>query len=147
MLMHVPQLAESVAQLGQYLRFRGLLPGAVREFAILCTSRLLGVPFEWIMHEPVARKEGVSAEILEVVQNDKFEQLTGRETLIESIAAEICKNRKLSDNLFADGLKEFGEQQLVELITLVAFYKMIADVINCFEVSLPDGATNPFDKD
>jgi 4-carboxymuconolactone decarboxylase len=145
MLMHVPQLAGAVAQLGEYLRFHGRLPGMMRECAILCTSRFLDVPFEWVMHEPVALKEGVLKETIEIIRTRKFEQLTGSESSIATIAAEICRSRKLSDDVFAAGLKEFGEETLVELITLVSFYCMIGGIINCFQVSLPDGTPNPFD--
>lgn len=144
MLMHVPQLASLIAQLGGHLRFHGLLPGAVRELAILATARTLNVPFEWVMHEPVARQEGIRSDTIETVRAGKFDLLSGRDKLVAAVASAICRDRRLSDSLFAGSIEEFGEKQTTELITLISFYTMIADIITCFEVELPAGAATPF---
>ena len=144
MLMHVPPLAESVAQLGAYLRFHGLLPGHVRELAVLAAARTMNVPFEFLMHRPVAEKEGLSKETIENVRLNRFDLLSGTEKLIADIATSICRDRRLSEDLFHAGVAEFGDKQMVELLTLISFYTTIAAIINCFEVDLPEGALNPF---
>lgn len=144
MLMHVPQLAALIGQLGEHLRFHGLLPGVIREFAVLCTARALNVSFEWVMHFPIALKEGVSAENIELVRTNQFDELTGVERTVAAIARSVVDSREISDELFAQGLGAFGQEQFVELITLINFYVMIGGVINCFQVSLPDGVSDPF---
>src|SRR6202795_509796 len=67
-LMHHPVLAERVADLGEYLRFGATLPGDLRELAILITARHVAQPFEWIMHAPVARKEGLPDDVIERIR-------------------------------------------------------------------------------
>src|SRR6266496_2983250 len=64
-LMHHPALAERVSNVGEYLRFGSTLPGDMRELAILITARHVAQPYEWVMHAPVALKEGLPADITE----------------------------------------------------------------------------------
>ena len=145
MLMHVPALADQVAQLGGFLRFYGSLPGTVRELAVLCTARTLNVPFEFYMHRPVAEREGIPADTIEAVRANHFELLKGRDRLVANAAVAICRDRQLSDELFQQAVGDLGAKLVVELVTLIAFYNTIADIINCFKVDLPEGAANPFD--
>lgn len=69
-LMQIPDLANRVASVGEYLRFHGELPGAEREFAILCSAKENQSKFEWIVHEPVAIKEGTKKEAIEYLRTD-----------------------------------------------------------------------------
>src|SRR5262245_66225827 len=66
--MHHPDLAEQLGSLGEYLRFGGTLPGDLRELAILITARHVSQPFEWAVHAPVALKEGLPADIIELIR-------------------------------------------------------------------------------
>src|SRR2546428_10923746 len=67
-LMHHPALTERVADLGEYLRFDATLPGDMRELAILITARHVAQPFEWVMHAPVATKEGLPDDVIERIR-------------------------------------------------------------------------------
>jgi 4-carboxymuconolactone decarboxylase len=144
-LIHTPDLAEKVANLGALLRFEGNLPGKERELAILATARSLGASFEWVMHEPIARKEGLSHETIELVRSlGSIDLVNARERLIVEVAQSLCASRGLSEEMYQRATKEFGTPYLVELITLVGFYMMIAVILTGFDVDLPEGATKPF---
>ena len=67
-LLHHPLLGERVADVGEQVRYHGVLPGSVRELAICTTAREYNAAVEWAAHAPLARKEGASAEALEVVR-------------------------------------------------------------------------------
>lgn len=144
MLMHVPPLAQLVAQLGEHLRFQGTLPGHVRELAIITTGRSLNAKFEWFKHAPLAVKEGVPMATIEAVRSERYDSIDGHDGLVVSIARSICTKQSLTDDLFSLGKTELGEALLVELITLVSFYTMIADVIRCFDIQLPAGEPAPW---
>ena len=45
-LLHVPELAGRVGMVGQYIRFEGALPAAVRETAILAAARETNCVYE-----------------------------------------------------------------------------------------------------
>src|SRR5215210_6828745 len=59
-------------------------------------------------------------------------------TVREPGARYAWNRRALPADLFARGLAELGEQQLVELVTLVGYYNLIGGFLNCFEVPPPD---------
>ncbi len=144
-LMHTPDLAEKVADLGERLRFSGNLPGKDRELAILAVARRLDAPFEWIMHEPFARKEGVPSNTIEVIRSlGPLDLLTPRERLIVEVARSLCESYSVPDDLYERAKSELGTAYLVELVTLVGFYMMIAVLLLGFKVDLPEGATQPF---
>lgn len=144
-LMHSPELAEKVADLGERLRFRSSLPGKERELAILATGRFLGAAFEWVMHEPFARREGLSSETIERIRSlDSLDLLDPRERLIVDVAKSLCNSRSIPDDLYEQAKDRLGATYLVELVTLVSFYTMIALLLLGFTVDLPEGASQPF---
>lgn len=145
MLIHHPALAQGVAALGEYLRFNGTLSGAERELAILAAGREVEAPYEWVAHEPIARREGTRPEAIEVVRAaTATDDLAPRERLIIECVRSLYRSHTLSDDLYAAAEAEFGRQPLIELVTLAGYYGMIAFVLNAFAVDLPTGAVPPF---
>src|SRR5438067_952485 len=71
-LMYVPELAQQVAQLGDYFKHDGKLSLADRELAILVAAREMSSPYEWARHEPMARAAGLRAQAIEAVRNMTF---------------------------------------------------------------------------
>jgi 4-carboxymuconolactone decarboxylase len=144
-LISVPPLAEGVARLGTYLRFEGLLTGADRELAILAVARELGSHYEWVAHEPIARREGARPEAIDVVRTaSALEGLLPRERTIVEVAQALYRQRALSDDLFARARATLGQERLTELVALVGYYGMIAFTLLAFEVARPDGTPAPF---
>ena len=144
-LMHDPALAERVQALGGYLRFHGVLPGAVRELAILTAARELDAAFEWVMHEPFAHEAGTSPAAIEAVRTGgPLDGLSEREQIVIETVRSLYRTRAIPDPLYQRALAELELPHLVELVTLAGFYGMIAFTLFAFEVPLPAGATPPF---
>src|SRR5437868_1122231 len=70
-LLHSPELSRHARPLNGYLRHEAGLGGRVRELAILTTAREIVSQFEWTAHYQEALTEGISAEIIEVIQHRK----------------------------------------------------------------------------
>jgi 4-carboxymuconolactone decarboxylase len=49
-LLHNPELAGHVQQLGEHLRWKGKLPARLKEMAVLITARRWTCQHEWVMH-------------------------------------------------------------------------------------------------
>jgi len=106
---------------------------------VLFRSREAGARYACARHEVRARAEGARPEAIEVLRaNGSFDGLTARERLLAEIARSLLRTRGLPDELFARGLAELGEQQLVELVTLVGHYTLVGLVLNGFAVPPPD---------
>ncbi len=138
-LIHVPGLAERVANLEDYFRFNAALPAADRELVILTTARDSDAHFAWARHEPRGLEVGTRKEAIEAVRSKgDLEGLMPRERLLVEIVQSLLRTRSLSDELYSRGMAELGRQQLLETITLTGHYSLIGLVINGFDVRLPD---------
>ncbi len=143
-LMHVPSLAERVANLEDYFRFNAALPAADRELVILATAREMEAHFAWARHEARGLQVGTRKEAIEVVRTkSELAPLMPRERLFVEIVRSLLRARSLSDELYNQGMTELGRQQFLETITLTGHYSLIGLVINGFDVRLPD-ATQTF---
>lgn len=144
-LMHHPALAEHVSALGEYLRFGSTLPGDLRELAILITARHVAQPFEWIMHAPVALKEGLPAEIIEHIRSrGDLSTLPARYVRAARVVRHVLARESLPQALQDETEKEVGVTGVVELVVLAGYYQTIAAVLFAFDVPLPEGTPAPF---
>src|SRR5262245_16000369 len=66
--IHSPKAGEHLSALNRYLRFEAGFSPAVREIAILTVAREMDSQFEWVAHEPEALKEGVAANVIDVIK-------------------------------------------------------------------------------
>lgn len=140
-LMHVPSLAERVAGVGEYLRFQGKLLPAEREIAILTAAQMSRSDFEWSKHEPIARAAGVSDLALNSLRaGAEPAELSLRQRLIVQIVRELFETNHLSDTSFQIGHDNFGTEELIEIVTIAGFYRMLAFVMQAFDVRLDDQA-------
>jgi len=138
--LHSPRLAEYVYTLNQYLRFESGFSGQIRELAILVTAREMDSQFEWAAHEPVAVKEGLAQEIIDVVKYRKgVEELPETEAVVIQFGREMFRQKKVTSETFARALKIFGPKQLVELVALIALYSATAVELNAFDMQLHPG--------
>lgn len=144
-MLNNPKLTKKVSDLGGYLRFAGELPDDARELAILYAARKMGSAYEWIQHEPVARKAGVPAPIIEKV-------LLGAEISADNPyygdvlrAVQYTLDRTSIPQELHDRLAEkLGLPAVIELVVLTGFYEMIASFIFAFDIPLPENKKAPF---
>ncbi len=135
-LLNSPEVAERTAHLGTYLRFESELPGAVRELAILTTARECDCPFEWAVHEPLAREAGVSETAIEAVKRRvDLEKVDGSEQLVVAFGREVFRENGVSEATFDDASARFGDAGVTELAATFGYYSMLAVVLNALEVA------------
>lgn len=138
--LHNPKLAENAYALNQYLRSESGFSGQIRELAILVTAREMDCQFEWTAHQPAAIKEGLTQEIIDVVKHRKsVEELPETEAVIIQFGREMFRKKKVTSETFVRALKIFGPKQLVELVTLMAYYSATAAELGAFDMQLSPG--------
>ncbi len=138
--LHSPELGERERAVNQYLRYETALERRLTELAILVTARELDNQFEWTAHEPVALKEGLDPEIIEVVKHRKPTSGLGtKEALIISLGRKLFRERKVDPETFAHALEVFGSRGLVNLAALMGNYAGTALMLNMVDQHLrPD---------
>jgi len=139
-LMAHPGLFERVQALGTFLRFHGVLPGRVREACILMAAVEQRSPFEWQTHQQTARAAGLTeAEIAAIAAGSSLDPTL--ETARLAVRATIA-SQPVAQPVFDSLAAALTLQGAVELVTLAAFYRMMAGLAGAFESVLP-GATPP----
>ena len=129
-----------MAHLGTYLRFDSILPGDVKELAILTVAREMDCLFEWAAHVPLARKAGVREEAIAAVRDRKApEGLTEIERLVVGYVSQLLGTRRVDEPTFHAAEARFGIQGTVDLTTLAGYYAMIACNLNAFGIT-PEAA-------
>ena len=140
-LLRSPELMKRTRGLSDYLRFESVLPGYLREFVILMAARQWGQGYEWNAHYPLALDEGFSAEMAQAIaEGRRPEGMVEEEEILYDFCMELQRNHGVSDATYARAVERFGEQGVVETVSLVGYYTMISMILNTARTPLPPGA-------
>ena len=144
-MLHYPALGHRLQELGGFLRFRGLLPDRARELVILTAAAAQQSEFEWWAHERIGRQVGLTDDEIAAVRTAAPLTL---DDPIEQAAVDVARatttSNDLDDDQYARARAVLGEQPLIEVLTLVGFYTMLALQMRVHRVPLPPGATPAF---
>ena len=134
-LLNSPEVASRATHLGTYLRYEGVLDGAIRELAIVSTAREFDAQVEWAAHTPLALKEGATQAAIDAVRDRKsLEGLSDQEATVIQYCRELFGKKRVAQATFDKALELFGVQGLTELTVTMGYYSMIACCLNAFEV-------------
>lgn len=134
-LLHVPELADRIQHLGEYLRYGTSFPPRLSEFAVLIAARHYTCQYEWFMHVPHALKGGLAQSIIDAVRERRRpEGMQPDETAVFEFTTELLRNGKVSDAVYERTVKAFGTKGVIELPALIGYYIMIAMTLLSHEV-------------
>jgi 4-carboxymuconolactone decarboxylase len=139
--LYNPTVANYAADVNDYLRHKAGLDPRYVELTILVTSREFDSEYVWTAHEPRAQKAGVEQEIIDTVKYRK--PLTGigeKEAAIIQLGRESLGKHKVSSDTFARALKAFGNQGLVNIVSLMSDYAGHAIITTAFDQQVRPGA-------
>ena len=133
------ELCENTLKLQEMFASRVKLERRLLELMILIAARLASAQYAWFIHESHALKFGISPEVIQAIRERRTPEFTrDDELLVYDITTELNTTRALSEATYNRGLAMFGEQVLVELVSAVGFYSMVAMTLNAFAVAVPD---------
>jgi 4-carboxymuconolactone decarboxylase len=144
-LLHSPDLARRVEQLGVYVRFQCRVPERLREFAIVIVAAHWRAGYEWYAHARLAAKQGISEEVLEAIgagRRPKFAQED--EEVVYDYVIGLLKGGRVSDQVFARAKAVFDDEAIVDLTGLIGYYTLLAMQLNAFEVPVPEDGVIPW---
>ena len=140
-----PELAEKAQALGAFCRYGTRLPAKLSELAILVTGAFWRSGFEWAVHAPIARREGLSEALVEAIRLGKRPNFSdAAEEAVYDFASGLHRDHRVSDETYGKITELFGQEGAVELTGILGYYTLISMTINAFAVPLPEGAEEPF---
>jgi 4-carboxymuconolactone decarboxylase len=141
-LMRSPELMNRLQKVGEYLRFQNTVGLRNSEFAVLIVARHWSQPIEWAIHRPIAEKEGVLPATCDAIaEGRRPDTMTEDETLIYNVLEELRNNRSMSDPTYAQLLKRFGEQGVIDLVAHYGYYSLLAMTMNVARTAVPENGT------
>lgn len=137
-MLHAPGVGGALQELGAAIRYRTRLSARIREIAILLVATAQKSDFEWWAHERVGRAVGLTAGELDQLSAGGF---TSHDP-VEQAAAELCTtllaDQAVTDRDFARYADILGVEAIIELSTLLGYYRTLAQLMAVFTIGVPE---------
>jgi 4-carboxymuconolactone decarboxylase len=140
-MLHSPDMAERVANIGAFILFETILPPEIKTLIWLIAAREFDCNYAWIASVPAARAAGVSDALIAGLENDKFAAgLTGREKALFDFCHQLLRgNHHVSEPTYRAAVDQFGVPATVQIAATIGYIAMVSLVANAFDVALPGG--------
>jgi 4-carboxymuconolactone decarboxylase len=136
-----PDLAARAQKLGELVRYDTSLKPRLSELAILVVAKRWQTQYEWAVHTAEARKAGVNESVIEAIRTGAAPFFTDHvDRVVFEFSSAVVAEGRVSDEQYRTTLADLGERALVELVTLLGYYTMVAFTLNVFEIPAPGGA-------
>jgi 4-carboxymuconolactone decarboxylase len=140
-LLRSPEVMTRARAMGDYLRFKSVLPPRLSEFVILMTARHWTQQYEWNAHHPLALKAGLSPETAQAIAEGRRPRaMQEDEEILYDFCDELHRNQSITDATYARMRSKFGEQGIIDTVGLVGYYSLIGMAMNVTRTPLPAGA-------
>ena len=143
-LLTNPGLGDALQSVGAALRFAGTLPHATFELLVLTVAAERGSPYEWYGHLPLARAAGVDLRVIEAVRTGlapKLRSAADRDVL--ALAHALLRHEDPGAGLVRDVETAYGASGVTEIVAIVGYYDLIANLLLTWDTQLPQGVQDP----
>jgi alkylhydroperoxidase family enzyme len=144
-LLNHPKLACALNDLLATMLWRGKLDKRLRELIIMRIAWLTASDYEWTQHWRVAQGLGVSADDLLGVRDwQAYEKFGPAERAILAATDDVVGDGAVGAESWAACQREFGSDPtlLVELVTAISAWRMVASILHSLKVPLEDGVAS-----
>ena len=144
-LLNHPTLARTLNDLLATMLWHGRLPSRLRELVIMRIGWLTACDYEWTQHWHVACGLGVPADDLVGVRDWPTHDGFGpAERAVLAATDEVVGDGAVSAQTWAACERELGSNSavLVELVTAIGAWRMIASILHSLEVPLEEGISS-----
>jgi 4-carboxymuconolactone decarboxylase len=134
-----PAIAEAADRLGTTLR-QGSLDQRLFELMVLVVARHWTAQYEWFAHARQGLQAGLSPAVIDAIRDGrKPEFARDDERLVYELVTEMNETRTLSQPTYDRAVAALGLDRVIELVTSIGFYTMVAIMLNGFDAPVPGG--------
>ena len=134
-----PELFRRFGPFGGYLAFGGLLDGRSREIVILRVGWRARAVYEFGQHTLYGRQAGVSDDEIRALTGEPSDWPgTAEERDLIAMVDELCDDDCVTEATWARLAARWSEAELVELLILAGFYRLISGFLNSVGVHAED---------
>ena len=140
-VLRVPALAGPWQELGAHLRYGTGLTRRQSELVILTVARHWSSELEWKIHADEAAQAGIENAVITAIRERRSPLIKDAvEKRLHSFTANILLTGDVADEIHAELTAALGEPTMVELVTLIGYYTMVALMLNAQAILPPDGS-------
>jgi len=139
-LAHQPTLLKRFNVLGGAFLVHGVLPARERELVILRVGWNCRSVYEFGQHTLMGREAGLSDEEIGALATTRAcGAWSADDEVLIALADEICADDCAGEATFAALQGRWSEAEIVELVALVGFYRMVSGFLNTLGVEPEEG--------
>jgi len=140
--IYSPKLAEGMGPLGRYLGVpsgtESPLGARYFQLVVLITAREIDQQYEWSAHEPAGLRAGLEQSVIDVVKyNRDMTGLSEKDATLIRFFRALFREHKVSSELWAKMVEQFGRQRTIETMALMGDYFMVGMMMNAADQHLP----------
>jgi len=142
--LYSPPVVNAMTGLNDYLRNKSGLEPRLVELAILVTAREMDSEYVWTAHEPAAQKAGLAQDIIDTVKHRRpLTKLGDKEAVIVQLGRDAISKHKVGSDTFARAVKLFGNQGVVNIVSLMGNYAATTILLNVSNQHVRDKSLLP----
>ena len=146
-LLRSPDMLLRAKGMSDYLRFQSKIEERIKEMMILIAAREWTQQYVWNSHYPAALKAGLKREVADAIADSRRPAgMAEDEEIAYDLATEILRLKRVSDPAYERAVAKFGEQGVVDLVSLVGYYNLLAIVMNTTRTPLRAGTPEPLKR-
>ena len=134
-----PKLLKRFNLLGGFLLNKGMLPAREREIVILRVGWKSRSVYEFGQHTIIGRAAGLTDDEIARVARPGTEGWGDDDRLLVAMADELCDANVVGDATWSGLAARWSEPELLELVVVAGFYRLVSGFLNTVGVRLDDG--------
>jgi 4-carboxymuconolactone decarboxylase len=139
-MVHNRRVANRSVLLGGAFLGKGTIAPREREIVILRVGHNASAVYEFGQHVVIGRREGLTdAEITDLASDAPTHDWSANDRALIALADEICADDCVGDATWATLAAPYSDEQMVELLMLAGYYRMISGFLNSAGVQLDEG--------
>jgi 4-carboxymuconolactone decarboxylase len=140
-------LAKGFYRLGGHLLQGGALPERERELVILRAGWRSGSEYEFGQHTAIGQTAGLTMDEIRRVADCGSGSWGADDQALVNLVDELCDENVVSETTWRTVSSRFNDSQMLELLVLTGFYRLVSGLLNSVGVALepntagwPEGA-------
>jgi alkylhydroperoxidase family enzyme len=138
-LAKAPKMLDSVQRMGGFLLSGKVIPPREREIVVLRVGWRAGSEYEFGQHTVIGRQAGLTDEEITRLTEDSLDGWDEGDRLLVALADDLHADDTVTDATWAGLAERWQEHELIELLVLAGFYRLISGFLNATGVQLEDG--------
>jgi 4-carboxymuconolactone decarboxylase len=131
-----PPLFDVFTRFGSHLLFKGELPAREREIVILRVGWRSQSEYEFGQHTVIGKQAGLTDDEVTRLARTGTDGWNDDDAALLRMVDELCADNVVGDDTWRALSKAWTEPQLLELLMLAGYYRLVSGVLNSAGVAL-----------